>query len=186
MPKRDDYSARPVEASDSDRLFTWRNLEHIRANMYSDHLIARDEHDAWFARMLQDPKVSYHIFCFQGQPVGMFCFTGIDPTAQRCTWGFYLGVSEVPRGSGAAMEFFALEHAFERLGIRKLCCEVLAFNTPVARLHQKFGFKQEGLLVQHVFKADKFEDVLVLALFREDWLGGSKAEVAKVVFRDRA
>ena len=186
MPKRDEYSERPLERTDSELLFNWRNLDHIRANMYSDHVIARSEHDAWFERILDDPKVCYRIFCHQGRPAGMFCFTAIDQRHQRCTWGFYMGESDVPKGSGAVMEFFALERAFEHMGIRKLCCEVFAFNTAVCRLHQKFGFKQEGLLVKHVLKGEQFEDVVVLALFRDDWLGHVKETVGKVVFRDRS
>ncbi len=147
----------------------WRNDERVRAYMYTDHPISPDEHAQWFARMRADPGVDYRIGEHAGRPIGLVALTRIDPPSRRASWAFYVGERNVPPGSGAALEYLALEHAFGTRGLRKLCCEVLAFNSRVVKLHQRFGFKQEGLLAGHVFKNGKFEDVVVLALFDADW-----------------
>lgn len=47
------------------------------------------------------------------------------------------------------MEYLALEYAFKDMGLHKLFCEVLAFNAPVIKLHQKFGFKIEEYCVSN-------------------------------------
>ena len=39
-------------------------------------------------------------------------------------------------------------HGCDAETIGKLCCEVLAFNAAVVRLHKRFGFLEEGRLVR--------------------------------------
>lgn len=170
MPRFENFAVRPLELKDKDCILQWRNTERIRSYMYSDHIISKQEHDAWFTRALVDPSASYLVFLYQGRPVGFVGFTAINRTHDRCSWAFYLGETDVPRGTGLAMEFFALDFAFMVLGIRKLFCEVFVFNAAVVKLHEKFGFEQEGRLVAHYLKNGKYEDVVCLAKFGAEWI----------------
>lgn len=137
--------------------------------MYSDHLISEGEHDAWFSAAINHSLSKYLIFLHQERPIGFLSFTGISQQHERCSWAFYLGEADVPLGAGSAMEYFALEYAFGELGIRKLCCEVFAFNLPVVKLHERFAFRREGVLVKHCKKNGQYEDVICLANFAENW-----------------
>lgn len=67
------------------------------------------------------------------------------------------------------MEFLALEYAFTQLALHKLHCEVLAFNAPVIRLHQKFGFQVEGVFREHHRIENDFVDVYRLGLLVHEW-----------------
>ncbi len=80
------------------------------------------------------------------------------------------------------MEFLALEFVFESLEMRKLGCEVFVFNQKAISLYKKFGFQQEGYFVKHILKNGQYEDVLSMALFREDWLN-NKERLYNLVFR---
>lgn len=164
-----DCDLRPMAAEDGPRVLAWRNQHRIRANMYTDHLISPEEHERWFARALTDPAAAYRIFEVAGRSLGFVSFTGMDRDHGRATWAFYLGEADAPRGSGAAMEYLALDEAFGPLNIRKLCCEVFAFNAGVVRLHQRFGFEQEGVLSRHHLKDGAYQDIVCLARFGEDW-----------------
>jgi UDP-4-amino-4,6-dideoxy-N-acetyl-beta-L-altrosamine N-acetyltransferase len=164
-----EFALRPVARGDAERLLRWRNDDRVRANMYTDHVIAPEEHARWFAGMLEDPRVEYLIGEHAGRPIGMVAFTHIDAASRRASWAFYVGERAAPPGSGAALEFLALEHAFGARGLRKLSCEVLAFNARVVKLHRKFGFRQEGLLAAHALKNGRFEDVVLLALLDHEW-----------------
>ncbi|MDL1974684.1 MAG: UDP-4-amino-4,6-dideoxy-N-acetyl-beta-L-altrosamine N-acetyltransferase [Deltaproteobacteria bacterium] len=170
MSQREDYRLMTMEEADLENVLKWRNSERIRVNMYTDHIIAIDEHRSWFERIKQDQSVIYKIFRFQDRPIGVVCFTDIDSRNNKCSWGFYLGVTDVPRRSGAAMEFLAIEHAFDEMNIRKLCCEIFAFNSNVIKLHKKFGFVEEGHFTKYILKNGKYEDVIFLASFKEQWL----------------
>ena len=166
----DSFSIRPIEIKDKARILQWRNSERVRSNMYSDHIITQEEHDSWFSRALVNSTSSSLIFQYEGRPVGFISFTNINRFHNRCTWAFYLGETDAPRGTGSAMEFFALDYAFVTFKIRKLCCEVFAFNRAVIKLHEKFGFVHEGRLVGHYLKNDKYEDIVCLARFGDKWL----------------
>ena len=182
MSKRESYHLRPLEESDLEKVLEWRNSARIRANMYTDHIISIDEHKAWFERAQLDKNTRYLIFELQGRPVGFVSFTNIDQKNSKCYWAFYIGEEDIPQGTGAFMEFFAIEYAFEVLRIRKLYCEVFVFNSSVIKLHNKFGFTEEGRFVSHILKNGTHEDAVSLALFENDWLGIS-SKLQRVLFR---
>ena len=139
--------------------------------MYNDSLISQQEHDAWFACALAEIPVPYLIFLYEGKGIGFISFRNISAANGRCYWSFYLGEADVPLGAGSVMEFFALDYAFMNLKIRKLCCEVFSFiNRGVIKLHEKFGFVQEGRFVDHYLKNDKYEDIVCLAKFGTNWI----------------
>ncbi|MEH1867859.1 MAG: UDP-4-amino-4,6-dideoxy-N-acetyl-beta-L-altrosamine N-acetyltransferase [Nostoc sp.] len=170
MPKREEYRLRTLEKSDLEQLLEWRNSDRIRANMYNDQIINMDEHRKWFENHSNNESVIYKIFEFQCRPVGVVNVIQIDMRNKKCYWAFYLGDTNVPRGSGAVMEFLFLEYTFEVLQIRKLCCEVFAFNISTIKLHKKFGFTEEGCFKQHIFKNGKYEDVISMALLQDEWI----------------
>lgn len=180
-----DCRLRPMAEEDRERVLSWRNQGRIRANMYNDHIIAPDEHDRWFNRALADDTAVYRIFEHQGRPLGFASLTGIDRVHGRSSWAFYLGETDAPRGSGAAMELLMLDEAFGPSGIRKLSCEVFAFNTGVVRLHERFGFEREGLLKAHFLKGDQYQDIVCLARFAEGW-DADRAALMTTVFQDEA
>ena len=180
-----DCALRRLDGRDGERVLAWRNQDRVRAGMYSDHIITPGEHARWFAAALIDPTAAYFIFEHRGRALGFVSFTAIDRLNDRCTWAFYLGEPDAPRGSGAAMEFLALDEAFGEIGVGKLCCEVFAFNAGVVRLHQRFGFVQEGRFVRHYRKNGAMEDIVCLALFDADWAAGRDA-MMKTVFEEPA
>ncbi|MGM3293799.1 GNAT family N-acetyltransferase, partial [Escherichia coli] len=67
-----------------------------------------------------------------GISVGAAFMSDIDLLNRRASWAFYLAdESTRGRGVGGAVEYLVLHHAFEVLGLHKLCCEVLSFNAAV-------------------------------------------------------
>lgn len=165
------FNFRDLKYEDKQKVLGWRNQERIRENMYTDHIITEEEHDNWISQVLKDKsEKNYVIAEYQNQPVGLVSFTNINRKNGICYWGFYLGDTSSPRGSGFVIEFMALEYAFERLSIRKIYCEIFAFNKAVIKQHTRFGFEQEGILKKHALKRDNYEDVVLMAMFRDQWL----------------
>jgi UDP-4-amino-4,6-dideoxy-N-acetyl-beta-L-altrosamine N-acetyltransferase len=183
MAQKEDYKLRPIEEIDIERVLDWRNSDRVRAYMYTDHIIGMEEHRVWFERMQQNQNMLYLICELQYRPIGLVCFTDIDRYNQNCYWGFYLGETDVPPGTGSCMEFIALEYAFDVLKIRKLCCEVFDFNERVIKLHKKFFFEEEGRFIKHRIKNGNYHDIVFLSLFRENWLK-NQDKILKVVFRN--
>lgn len=161
---------RPIDAGDRDRLLAWRNAPEVAAFMYSDHQITPDEHDRWFAGVGVDPRRAYWIIVVDETPAGLANLADIDAVHGRCAWAYYLADPSVRgKGVGSFVEYWMLEEVFERRGLRKLWCEVLASNEAVWRLHGKFGFVEEARFRAHVIKHGAPRDVLGLGLLAEEW-----------------
>jgi UDP-4-amino-4,6-dideoxy-N-acetyl-beta-L-altrosamine N-acetyltransferase len=182
MPSYLNYALRPLKLADAELIRGWRNSDRVRANMYTDAYIAESEHLAWLERTLKRDDAVYLVFEFMGKPFGLVYFTEIDREAGRCDLGFYLGDAPMPPGLGGILEFFALEYAFDRLGIRKLCAEVLAFNEAVLRVHKHFQLNQEGVLVEHVMKNGELTDVILFSMFASQW-PSIEQRMKKLLFR---
>lgn len=182
MTSRDRYVLRPMSADDLDMVREWRNSDRVRPYMYTTHQITEQEHQTWWSGVSDDDTVRYYIAEVDDRPFGVVNIVDIDHVHGTASWGFYIGADDAPRGGGSVMEFLALEMAFGQLGVRKLVCEVLAYNERPLRLHEKFGFQREGLRRAHKFHHDHYEDVVELALFASEWPDAAE-RLAPIVFR---
>ena len=161
---------RPVKSEDAEMLRAWRNLPQISKNMYTDHYITPEEHAAWFRNALADSTRRYWIICCDDKDVGLVNLYAMDSANRRCHWAFYVADPYARgKGVGSAVELEILHYVFEKLEFNKLCCEVLATNRGVVRMHQRFGFQQEGLFRRHIRKGEGFVDVVCMAILKEDW-----------------
>ncbi|NLW92065.1 MAG: UDP-4-amino-4,6-dideoxy-N-acetyl-beta-L-altrosamine N-acetyltransferase [Syntrophomonadaceae bacterium] len=153
---------------DLSMVLAWRNSERITRNMFSDHVITMEEHQRWFAGLNTGTRVCL-IFELSCRPVGVVNVTDIDLDNNKCSWGFYLGEAGLPKGTGLLMGYHGLQFIFEELDIRKINSQAFAFNESSVKYHKKLGFREEGLLIKETKKKGRFEDVVVLALFKDQW-----------------
>lgn len=159
---------RSIAVDELELMRAWRNEPAVRANMYTQHEISREEHLSWWEKTKVRRDQKYFMYEMAGAPVGIAAFTGIDIKSQNSAWAFYASPS-APKGTGSKMEFLMLDHAFDDLKIHKLYCEVLAFNTSVIKLHQKFGFSIEGVFRQQHKVNDNFVDIYRLGILASEW-----------------
>ena len=161
---------RRLRLDDLVRVREWRNLPEVARYMYTDHEIGEGEHARWFGDALDRPDRRYWIIELEGRPVGLANLVDISERHRRASWAFYLADEAVRgRGVGSFTERFVLKYAFEDLGLHKLCCEVLGSNDAVVAMHRKFGFVVDGVLRQHIWKTDHFEDVVTLSMTEDDY-----------------
>ncbi len=159
---------RNIDVSELELMLAWRNAPSVRSNMYTTHEISLEEHLKWWERVSDRGDMRYFMYEFDGKPLGIVGFTEVDTVQAMASWAFYASPN-APKGTGSRMEFLALDYAFKELCLHKLSCEVLAFNTPVIRLHEKFNFKVEGVLREHHLVEGNYVDVYRLGLLSQEW-----------------
>jgi len=159
---------RSIADDELELMRAWRNEPAVRANMYTQHEIGREEHLTWWTRTQARTDQKYFMYEMAGTPIGIAAFTGIDIHSQNSAWAFYASPS-APKGTGSKMEFLMLDHAFNELRLYKLYCEVLAFNSAVIKLHQKFGFSTEGVFRQQHKVNNDFIDIYRLGILATEW-----------------
>lgn len=163
------FLLKPLKETDLRTVLTWRNSERIKQHMYTNHTITWKEHLDWFKRVKNDPHTKIFLLYNKNQPLGLVNFKQIDLKHSRCYWGFYIGEENAPKGSGTIMGLLALDYIFHEIGLHKVCAEVIETNERSYFYHQKLGFETEGRFKQHLWKDDRFIDVISFALFADKW-----------------
>jgi len=162
------HHLRAIRQNDCERILPWRNAPQTREYMYTSHEIGAAEHDQWFSRMMGDQSCEYFIFEVNGKPSAVCALTDLNTSQKISFWAAYQAPDAVP-GTGALMEFYLLDHAFEKRGLRKICGEVLATNKNVLSLHKSFGFTTEGIFIEQHYDGEGFIDVHRVGLFANQW-----------------
>lgn len=78
----------------------------------------------------------------------------------------YAITNEVYRGLGVMTEALkvVIEHGFTKMKLHRIEALVGTTNTPSLKLMEKFAFKQEGVLKQHYFINNEYQDSMVFGL----------------------
>lgn len=161
---------RDIKLEDKEMIRQWRNMPEVAKYMYSDHNITLEEHENWFNRILKDKESHYFIIVSDEQDVGLVNLYNLDYEHKRCYWAFYLANPSVRgKGVGSFVEYSILKYVFQELKLNKLCAEVLDFNESVLNMHKSFGFKEEGILREHIKKDGKFYNVVSIAILCSEW-----------------
>lgn len=168
---------RPLGEADLDRLLEWRNSDKVRSFMYSSHLISPDEHLRWFEAICRDQSRHPLVFMQDGLPSG---FVNIGPVKAGgiADWGFY-AAPDTPKGTGLRMGHCALQYAFDKLRLHKLCGEVLSSNEASQRFHLRLGFRQEGELEDQYFDGSRYHNILRFGLVMTTWARLTQAANAR-------
>ena len=159
-----------LTAAEKDALRHVRNEPDVRRNMYTDHVISAEEHVAWLARAATSDAIQIHGVFLDGALIGAANFTSLDHAHKRSDWAFYLGEAARGKGVGSEVEYLMLERFFIDMAYHKLNCEVLETNTPVIRLHKKFGFQTEGVRRNHIIRDGRPVSAELLGMTREEWM----------------
>ena len=73
------------------------------------------------------------------------------------------------RGYGTEAKLLLMHHAFHILGLRKMWSTVKSFNAPSMGHLMKCGYEPCGRLSAHHFHEGRYEDEIILQVFRERW-----------------
>jgi RimJ/RimL family protein N-acetyltransferase len=90
-------------------------------------------------------------------------------------WGFYIA-PDAPKGSGRQLAYSALEYAFLKLNLHKVCGEALSFNDRSIKFHLALGFEQEGILREQYFDNENFHSVICFGLLEHEWRSINKGQ----------
>lgn len=167
MSSESNSNIRIMNHQDLDLVLCWRNHHDVRPFMYSQHEIARNEHEDWFHKMSEDPATHALIFEIECNPCGFVQFKVMEK-GRVAEWGFYLGPN-APRGAGRKLGRKGLDYAFGSLGCNKVRGQALAHNDRSIRFHLLLGFREEELSREHYCNDERYHDVVQFGLTKAEW-----------------
>jgi UDP-4-amino-4,6-dideoxy-N-acetyl-beta-L-altrosamine N-acetyltransferase len=176
---------RTIKPDDLEMILNWRTMPEVTKYMYTDFEPSLEQQKKWYRQISEDVNRKDWVINVDDEDVGVLSIVKIDRTNRRCEWAYYLGSPNVRgKGIGKNVELNILEYVFEKLGLNKLCCEVLKDNELVVKIHEKYGSLVEGDRRQQVFKNGEFLDIVEMGILREDWEKNvrQRHEFVKAVF----
>ena len=164
------YTMRPIEAEDLKMILEWRNSPRIHSVMLTEHKITWDEHKNWFEGMKSNPIKRNFVFEYKGTPVGYIGYTDFNPQDGICSPGLYIGEQKnLPPEAGIIIYYMSVVYAFEKFNMKRLDNFVLAKNEISMEISKFLGFKEYSEDNYSIQKDGQEEQVIHLALFREEW-----------------
>ena len=166
---------RAVEEKDLIKIVDWRNDPSVYKFFYEQEPLSLETQRIWFKNFLNRSDEKLWIIDSietREQPIGTVGLVHLDWRNRKGEWGrFLIGNTNFRNGGyGSEVEALILRYYFDHLNMNRLQCEVFLDNENVWKLHEKFGFKREGLFRQYVFKEGKYKDVVYLSMLREEYL----------------
>lgn len=133
-----------MRIEDLHQVWIWRNQWRVRQYMFNQSEIDFKEHLAWYESAAVDPLKHLLIFEVEGKAAGFVSFSE-SASGRIADWGFHTAPGS-PKGYGRLLGSAALLYGFKELGLHKVCGRVLDHNEASIRLHQRLGFKLEGVV----------------------------------------
>lgn len=141
-----DIRLRRAEKRDNNFLFQLRNEDGVRAQFWQTERVDVPTHDAWFERMLQNPKRVLYVVEADGSSAGQVRFdVGDDGGSAEVS----VAVTERLRGKGIGSA--ALRSAGELFitdfpGVQKIFAHIKPDNAASVKTFKKAGYADGGVI----------------------------------------
>jgi len=110
----------------------------------------------------------------EGNLIGAAGLRDIDAEHSLAELGFWVAAEYWGQGYATEAARAVVAFGFEQLGLNRIYAHHMVRNPASGRALAKIGMKPEGVLRQRVRKWGVFEDVVPLAVLREEWAQTSK------------
>ena len=168
MLSLNDLNFRKIEPDDLEMILYWRNSTEVRKYMLNDNIILLEDHLKWFKKISNDKSFDILVTEYKSTPVGIVSISELDFFNRTCTWGQYIGANIRNSGIGILMQIKAIDRMVNEHKIRKIWGKALGSNR-ILKIHEVFGFINEGVLKDHIKRNNVYENIFLVALFADFW-----------------
>ena len=135
--------------------------------------ISKTQQEEWYDNIKKNNnKITYAIE-YNGDIIGVSMITNIDWKNRNAEIGIKLINNTDYRGKGIATDVvkMMLNYSFKELGFNRIGANILQYNIPSQKLFQKCGFVLEGTKRKCIYKNNKFNDLYMYGILKEEFLG---------------
>ena len=101
--------------------------------------------------------------------IGAGGISNINRNDSHAEIGYWLGKAYWGKGYGAETATLLLRIGFEELGLNRISCIVPAENARSAKLLEKLGFRNYGVLKEESLRNGRFMDCIIYAIFSREF-----------------
>lgn len=164
---------RALEPDDYLISVAWRNDEEINSMLGGMRRFVSAAYEAkWVDDAIFHSTDVRLAICLRenGLYIGNVYMTNIDELNQSCISHILIGNKQY-WGQGIAAEAYrlALDYMFDERHIHRVVAVILETNKASLRMHEKVGYKIEGLMRHSIYKQGQWQNQYILALLNEEY-----------------
>jgi len=162
---------RKIKLTDAKSILRWRTSKNVKKNFPSH--VSKDfkKHYNWIKKKIVSKEDEYFVIIDKNnQQVGLCYLTNIDYKNKKAEFGYYLSSDKYyGKGHAVEVELLILKYGFFKLMLNKIYCEILEKNIRISNIHQRFGFKIDGIKREEIYKKKKFYDIILMSVLKKDF-----------------
>ena len=128
-----------------------------------------EEHRARYAEPSKDDNAQFAVDV-DGHLVGRALLFHVDTLARHAEAGLALLPEHQGQGYGRDVLRVLVDYAFRSRNLHRVHLQTLASNEKGLRAYRAVGFVEEGRLRDHAWVEGAYEDMVLMAVLREEWL----------------
>jgi RimJ/RimL family protein N-acetyltransferase len=101
--------------------------------------------------------------------IGAIGLVSINLRFKRAELGYWVAKEYWNQGYCTEAANTILEYGFQKLDLNKITATHISRNPGSGKVMEKIGMKKEGILREHVYKWDKYEDLVTYGILRKEW-----------------
>ncbi len=164
---------RPARAeTDIDNYLRWFNDQEVIQYLSGYLPTTREDEEEWFRNLHKnrEKNIVFAIETLEGKHIGNMGIHNINWKDRTATTGAMIGEKEYwGKGYGTDAKMALLNYCFHTLNLRKIASAALATNKRSVHYSLHCGYKIEGTKKKEIFVNGKYQDLVLLAVFRKDF-----------------
>lgn len=165
---------RAFKAEDYLKSYKWRNNDNITNSLICRKIFISEENEKrWIENSNDDKERNVKLaICLTSNDeyIGNVYLTNIDHINKNSGIGIFIGDEEqLKKGYATDAMLLILKHAFIDLGLERVESRQFTSNVASVKLHEKLGFKQEGILRKCFFKNGILNDISIMSILKSEY-----------------
>lgn len=168
----DKIKLRYFELDDITKLSTIRSLPENYKFFYEFEPLNKEQQLSWWQNSYNKQNEKNFIIVKQESEelIGTVSLVNIDTRNRNAELGRLFVFNEFSgKGYAKLAVKQIINYAFKHLNLQKVFLEVISNNDNAIKLYEKIGFKEEGCLKSHIFKNGQYIDIMMMALFKNNY-----------------
>ena len=164
---------RALEPEDYKETIKWRCDEEIQ-NMVGGpkYFVSIEKEKEWVRNTIFDNERIVLGICLKenNKLIGTVNIQEFDWINRACHVPILIGdKDEWSKGYATEARMLALRFAFYERNMNRVWATIIDTNVSSVKMHEKCGYKQEGVLRQSIYKNGTFHDQIVMSILKEEF-----------------
>jgi ribosomal-protein-alanine N-acetyltransferase len=170
-----DVYLRAFEIEDSILINKWRNDAEIQFLLGGNkYFVSLEREKKWVEeKIFNNNQEIYWAICLDNntEMIGYISLNKIDLLNRNAFWGGIVIGDKKNRQLQKSIQavYLMLEHGFSQLGLHKIYGQWLECNEVSLLLGDFFKFQIEGILRDHIYKNNKFNNMIIKSLLKSEF-----------------